>query len=176
MIPAQELSLCLWSCRCNDRQPFLKTLSAGVFCGTRQCPLTIKEQSFPACALICHISAGKRVAARVHRMTNQENRLYGLTHNPLYRFRLTGPCHSLRGCNVTSALENRSSFPLFNGNHRQEGKESTRDASGTRMPPPSGRHRHRFYSESHARGKVIDRTDSPAQAKSGQYLAGTCLL
>ena len=105
-------------------------------------------------------------------MTNQEYRLYSFSCNPLYRFRLTGPCHPLCGCTVTSTLENRSSFPLFNGNHRQEGKESTRDASGTRMPPPSGRNRHRFYSESHARGKVIDRTDSSAQAKSGQYLAG----
>ena len=164
MVPVQELSLCLWSCRCNDRQPFLKTLSAGEFCGTRQCPLTIKEQSFPACALICHISVGKRVDARVHRMTNQENRLHGLSCSLLYRFRLTGPCHPLYGCTVTSALEVLSSFPLFNGNHRQEGKESTRDASGTRMPPPFGMHKHRFYFESHARKKVIDRADSSAQA------------
>ena len=176
MIHVRGVSVSLQSCRCNDRQAFLKTLSAGVFCGTRQCPLTIREQPFHACALICHISAGKRVAARVHRMTNQENRLYGLTHNPLYRFRLTRLCHSLRGCFMTSVVEVLSSFPLFNVKPRQKGKERTGDAPGTRMPPPSGRHRHRFYSESHARGKVIDRTDSPAQAKSGQYLAGTCLL
>lgn len=77
-------------------------------------------------------------------MTNQEICLYSFSCNPLYRFRLTGPCHPMSGCAVTSALENRSSFPLFNGNHRQEGKESTRNASGTRMPPPSGRNRHRF--------------------------------
>ena len=164
MVPVQELSLCLWSCRYTNRQPFLKTLSAGVFCGTRQCPLIIREQPFHACTLICHISTGKRVAVRVHRVTNQESCLYSFSCNPLYRFRLTGPCHPLCGCTVTSALENRSSFPLFNGNHRQEGKESTRDASGTRMSPPSGRHRHRFYSESHAREKVIDRADSSAQA------------
>lgn len=154
----------------------MKTLSAGIFCGTRKCLLTIREQPFHACTLICHMSAGERAAARVHRVTNQENRLYSFSCNPLYRFRLTGSCHSLHGCNVKPELEALSSSPQVNDKHRHKGMGRTRDASGTRMPPPFGRHKHRFYFESHAREKVIDRADSSAQTKSGQYLAGTCLL
>lgn len=77
----------------------------------RAMPFDKREQPFHACTLICHVSAGERAAARVHRMTNQEICLYSSSCNPLYRFRLTGSCHSLRGCTVTSALEVLSSFP-----------------------------------------------------------------